>query len=51
MFQRLGLAQACKGFSLNLSNQTNDTGRLRPIPFHPPCEVFKGRDVKLQASQ
>jgi hypothetical protein len=49
--QWLRLAQACKRFPLNFSNQTNDAERLCSIPFHPPCEVLKSCNVKLQASQ
>jgi hypothetical protein len=51
VFQRFRFARAREGFSLNLTNQANDTKRLRSILVHPPGEILKRGNVKVQASQ
>lgn len=51
MPQGFGLSGAGKGLSLNIPDQTDNTKSLRPILFHPPCQVLESRAVKFQVSQ
>ncbi len=47
ILQRLWLSNAVKWISLGVPNQPNNTDRLSPILFCPPCQVVEGIGVEL----
>ena len=47
MLQRLRFSQPRKRFSLNLSDQPDDSKRLRAILLDPPRKILKRRGIKF----
>jgi len=48
--QRFRLTNTCKGIALRVSYKTDDTNRLSPVLFCPPCQIVERAGVEFDCS-